>query len=231
MMGSALLRLVRRSLAVALALLTVPAAAAGSPSDPEVRDGTDNGTDPDLDLRAAWLEPAPNGVLFTIEVAGSDAPRPGAYYGISFAHAGKRLVGVVAFDGAGASHSDVRPPNFEEQGVSRPSALRGLLRDIDFDGGSRARISAVIPYSAVPGLGPGTILIDLIACTGTWEEGRGWNDEDCEGTSRTYRVEATSIPVFVRRNMTLLLVATLIGVTALGAGAGLLVWRWRRGRA
>lgn len=192
-----------------LALALAPVASAGTEENPDVQ-GRANGEDPTLDFLSAWFESAPDGVVFTMKIVGFEEPAPNHWYAVVFTYNDTRQVALVAFDEDGGVFTDLRPPNFDSQGVGSPSTLRNRLRDVDVRTGSPAYVSARIPFGILRDFGPGSVLEDLAAATGIWAPRGGWSDAQYRETTNIYVVKDTALPLFVQRNMVAL---------AFGAGA------------
>lgn len=206
-------------------LLILPGALAGTEQDPEVSDVPDY-DDPTLDLLAAWFEPHPKGVLFTVKVAKAELIPANKYYAVSFDFQGNRAAAVVAFDAEGKVHTDLRRPGtFSDDG---PTGLANALVEADYELGTPASFWAVIPYEALPGLGDGKVLVDIYGGTGTWSSRSGWDDKDGRMTSNTYIVDETLLPTVVRRNG---LAFATAGILFGGVVAGAVAWQVHKRRA
>lgn len=217
-----------RAALLAATLLALPLAAAGSESEPDVP-GLEDLEDPQLDFLGAWLEPDADGVRFTIKVAALDDATADHYYALAFTYAGDRYVAVVAVDRDGDARTDLRPPNFNRQGVRGPEALAGGLRDVDVRRGEPAYVSATIPYSALPDLRPGKVIIDLGAYAGFYDRSRrAWEDVDGRDTTNAYVVQQGGAAGFAQRNVGAVVGGAILATGALAAAVALVVAARRR---
>lgn len=218
------MRLRPSALVLALLLAAAPVAQAGTESDPDVP-GVPDHDDPSLDFLAAWFEPHPDGVKFTVKVASAPRTVRDQFYGVSFQFQGARITAMVALDGDGRTHSDLRAPGtFSRSG---PQGLSGTLEDVHFKPGTPAYASAVIPYEALAGLAPGKVLVDLYGGTGTWSAAGGWNDVDGRLTSNAFVVKEAPLAARLAGSAGLAIAGGVFGAAVAG-GVALVVMR-RRG--
>lgn len=215
----------RSSPVFVLLLILAPLASAGSESDPDVP-GIPDHADKTLDFLAAWFESAPDGVVFTIKVASAEKIPVNKGYIVGFELHGAYVIAGVILDDEGRTHSYLGPSNWNANRVGPPSSLAQPLEDVAFETGTPAYATAKIPWDALPGLGPGKVLVDLYGGTVRYTAG-GWSDVDQRSTSNTYVVEKTHVPLVVQRNPGWVVGGfALLGV----AVAAALVWhRHRRG--
>ena len=214
-----------RTLAPALLALILlsPAALAGTEEDPDVP-GIPDHSDKSLDFLAAWFESAPDGVVFTVKVASAEKIPVNKGYVVAFDLQGVHVVAGVILDDKGKTHSYLGPSNWNRQGVGAPATVEGPLQDVSFKPGTPAYASALIPWEALPGLGPDKVLVNLYGGSVIWT-GRGWDDADQRGTSNTYIVEKTYLPLALQRNPGWV----VGGFVVLGlAGAAAVVWYRQR---
>lgn len=212
--------------ALVVLLLLAPVAAGGTESDPDVT-GIPDYTDKTLDFLAAWFESAPDGVVFTIKIASAEKIPVNKAYIVGFELQGTYVLAGVVMDEQGKTHSYLGPTNWNSNRVGPPSSFGQPLEDVRFEPGTPAYATAKIPFDALPGLGPDKVLVDLYGGTVRYSAG-SWADADQRGTSNTYVVEKTVVPLVVQRNPALFIGGfALLGIAA---AAGVVWYRRRSGQ-
>jgi hypothetical protein len=182
------------AIVLAAALVLPPLARAGDEANPEISDGADARiADGSLDFLAAWFEPHPTGVAFTIKVREATNLTPGHGWGIGFDMGGQRHLPLLAVDAKGKLRSCAC---LAGQGpkVGPADAFPDDLQDVAFHAGKPAYFSALIPYSAVPGLAPGAVLQNVGAASLTRSAGGGWSDYDGSDALDGYAVQRALLP-------------------------------------
>jgi hypothetical protein len=211
---------------IALALVA-PLARAGDEANPEVSDSVDARiTDGSLDFLSAWFEPHPTGLAFTIKVREAGDLKPDHGWGVGFDMGGQRHLPFLAIDSKGKLRSCAC---LAGQGKIGPAdAFPDDLQDVTFHPGKPAYFSGLVPYSAVPGLGPGAVLENVGAASLTRGTG-GWSDFDGNSALDGYAVQRAFLPPAAAHALPY--VAGGLLLVAAGAGGAWLVLRRRAAQA
>ena len=178
-----------------MVLLLAPTALAGDEADPEVDDARDL-REPGLDLLSAWFGADPDGVRFTIKVAGLDESEAADHlYFITFTMHGAQYVAAIGYDDEGR----LRGHAGDVASLRRARGIETLpvnLDALEARPGAPAYLTAVIPWGGLDGLEPRTVLVDIAAGTSLYHRERGaWDRSvDARGTDRTYATTRVLVP-------------------------------------
>lgn len=176
----------RRLAALALVLLLLPAASAGSERRPDVVDDRGDARGESSDILAGWLEPEEDGLRFTMRVARSELPADYAdhiFWLLFTLESGRQVSAIVGYgnDGVLRGHLTTGPDNGGLDG--RTDLRRGSI-DVFANGGvvelhhargTPGTIGGLIPWGAYDELEPGATLDDWMFGNTLFERGgRGW---------------------------------------------------------
>lgn len=212
-------------LALFVALLALPLAAGGTEAEPEFKDAAGDAKEASLDVLAAWIEDAPGGVRFTIEVAGLPSAKPLRAYEFGFGYGLSQASVAVGFDTRGDLRSDIDTPS----GWGAPGILANLddaLLDERFIPGSPAYLSATIPRERFGWSDGARIRAIVVRSIYYDDQARVWNTHADETFSdATFYVGGKGVfPIVVPLWMIpTIVVACVVG----GAGGGYAFVRWR----
>lgn len=206
-------------LALLVALLSVPLAAAGSEDDPEVRSPRDR-DEPAGDLLAVWLEDDPRGVMVTFQSAALSADESRLVYSLSVDVDGARVAPAVGYDGVGRLQTDsgANPSGW------RNGRLDNALRIERVTRGEPGEISVVIPWG-VYGLQEGSEITPRSATSALCCDPRSerWISPYDEAPARrppTYVVTDAGIAQVDRSLFPILVPAWVIPTIVVGCVAG-----------
>lgn len=206
----------RRALAAILALAFLPCAAAGSESKPELTDARGDQDHPAHDLLAVWLEDAPGGVRFTMKVASLPSAPSMHLYWFGFTLRGEDHSIGIGFDGDRRLRTSTDTPS------GWFHAIDESLRDVRFQPGTPAYVSAVLPHSRL-GTSEGSVLAALAAGAAYVPEGqREWVSgvDTMSNLLASYRVGGGSGPLLAFLDAPGVTPAVLVATTLGGAWAG-----------
>lgn len=218
-------------LALVVALLALPPAAAGSEEDPEVLSPRDR-DEPQGDLLAVWLEDDPRGVKITFQTARLSAREARVVWYLALDVDGTRVTPTVGFDGNGRLQSD----SGDNPGGWGNGRVDNALRIDRVTRGEPGEVSVVIPWG-VYGLQRGSELTPRFAASALCCNPRGdaWISpyDQANARSASYVVTDTGIAPVDDSLFPILVPAWVIptivvGCVAGGMGGGLLLARSTR---
>lgn len=161
------------AVAVLAMLLALPAAAAGSEEEPEVR-GNEDKPNPAGDVVAAWLSGEEEGVRIHVQVASLPEGRGNLVCWISLGLGATTIAPTVGLDSGASVRTDNGEHGSMWGGPGAPARVDDSLLDPSAEPGTPGTLTAVVPWGLYPGLAEGARLrVNFAACS-LHEQGLGW---------------------------------------------------------